>query len=1337
MAGTDRYLGTLNDDLLLAEDDFPAANSVVLGLGGDDELDAVPLVDSGGNNTLGGGSGADVLVGFQADRLLGDTDNDELESDSFSGEPSRNLLWGGAGDDTLRPYRNDTVQGGAGQDHLYPGQGNNWLVGGRGDDVFWLGDGSSPPAAGNTIADFDPAVDSLHVSLAGVSSLSDLVLTQGSDGVTLTLANGGATLATLLHTTASDLVLGVTLFIAEPEGRNPGALGSPTSPAPIRSVTAMHYLGQDFLDDNGQDGTTVGGLSGLTYDPASGDYYALSEDGGTVDAARFYRFSLDLSDGSLADGDGAIAAVTLLSDLEGVLLPTGSLNPKAMALTDNGSVYIASEQDGNGIPWIREFSLSGQQLAELALPAAFLDDGSGQTGVRPNLALESLALSPTGQFLYTATEEALIQDGDRASTETGSAVRLVQYDLTGATPTTVAQFVYVTDAIPAAATATTADSNGLVELLALSDQGLLLALERSVTATGVGAKVYQVQLDGATDVSAVFSLVGFSGTTATKTLVLDLATLGIDLETLEGMTLGQPLANGNPTLILVSNDYFDAGVAQNNQILAFELEINRNPGFESVSRVFSVPENSHQGTAIATVTATDPDGTTGLIYSLSAGNLDPDSDGNPAFAVNASSGALTVNDPDDLDFETSPSYGLTLTVTDPGGLTASTPVTVQITDVNEAPNFAAATGSVSLREHSSGGTLIQSLNATDPDGGDSLRFSITAGNGDRDGDGAVAFALDASTGALTVNDPDDLDFETANSLALTLVVTDLANLSDSLLLTVNLTNINEAPVLDGGDRSFSLRHDSSPGTAIATFAATDPDADDRLTYGLASGNFDGDGDGTAAFAVNPNTGELALTDPDDLDFGTDTSYELTLMVQDLEELADSLALTLTTLAVAPPSSRQDFQIREHLRRGTAIGQIQGQGSLPAGALTYGLVSNFDGDGDGQNAFSLSPGGLLTVNDGGDLDFEQQSVFSFAIEIAGDQGFRQTVFTTVTLEDRQDFGFDTSEGTPPGLFSLVEDTTLQLSVTAHSTPYTSEVVLFLVDDSQGRVNGLMDSDPGYLAALLQDPDRLQVALSVLASDNPSGLPSDFSLGEFSRLLSLAGGARLGFMVVQDGTLDELRQGVGRSVFFSQAGGMQVSEFSSTGVSLDFDDNGDGGFGNFRLNLQALQGQNSAIGLNRPRFTPASGLDLLQLDQDRLGTVTVYSEASFDNMVSFFMTNDRGDVVTAEGQVIAAAGSTDYIDALVNQGRLLGITLTADTSSASFLFKGGVTLAPFIIANGTYDNYQTSQVYTPFIGTNADGADHIRRLGDTAFGFEDQASGGDRDFDDLIINIKLAS
>ncbi|KKI99557.1 DUF4114 domain-containing protein [Prochlorothrix hollandica] len=228
-----------------------------------------------------------------------------------------------------------------------------------------------------------------------------------------------------------------------------------------------------------------------------------------------------------------------------------------------------------------------------------------------------------------------------------------------------------------------------------------------------------------------------------------------------------------------------------------------------------------------------------------------------------------------------------------------------------------------------------------------------------------------------------------------------------------------------------------------------------------------------------------------------------------------------------------------------------------------------------------------------------------------------------------------------------------------------------------------------------------------------------------------------MVVQDGTLDELRQGVGRSVFFSQAGGMQVSEFSSTGVSLDFDDNGDGGFGNFRLNLQALQGQNSAIGLNRPRFTPASGLDLLQLDQDRLGTVTVYSEASFDNMVSFFMTNDRGDVVTAEGQVIAAAGSTDYIDALVNQGRLLGITLTADTSSASFLFKGGVTLAPFIIANGTYDNYQTSQVYTPFIGTNADGADHIRRLGDTAFGFEDQASGGDRDFDDLIINIKLAS
>ena len=37
------------------------------------------------------------------------------------------------------------------------------------------------------------------------------------------------------------------------------------------------------------------------------------------------------------------------------------------------------------------------------------------------------------------------------------------------------------------------------------------------------------------------------------------------------------------------------------------------------------------------------------------------------------------------------------------------------------------------------------------------------GNTDGDGDDSLPFAIDADTGAITVNDADDLDFETTSS----------------------------------------------------------------------------------------------------------------------------------------------------------------------------------------------------------------------------------------------------------------------------------------------------------------------------------------------------------------------------------------------------------------------------------------------------------------------------------------------------------------------------------------------------------------------------------------------
>jgi len=45
------------------------------------------------------------------------------------------------------------------------------------------------------------------------------------------------------------------------------------------------------------------------------------------------------------------------------------------------------------------------------------------------------------------------------------------------------------------------------------------------------------------------------------------------------------------------------------------------------------------------------------------------------------------------------------------------------------------------------------------------------------------------------------------------------------------------------------------------------------------------------------------------------------------------------------------------------------------------------------------------------------------------------------------------------------------------------------------------------------------------------------------------------------------------------------------------------------------------------------------------------------------------------------------------------------------------------------------YFAFTGANPDGVDHVRLLGDNTIGFEDQLGGGDRDYNDLVVQVNF--
>jgi hypothetical protein len=118
--------------------------------------------------------------------------------------------------------------------------------------------------------------------------------------------------------------------------------------------------------------------------------------------------------------------------------------------------------------------------------------------------------------------------------------------------------------------------NGLVELLPLDNLGTMLALERSfsVGAEGAGNTIwlYEIQTQGATDVSGKFSLLNQTFTPVTKRLILNVETdLGIEPDNIEGMAFGPVLPDGRLPLILVSDNNFAGTQTTQFIVLAVDL----------------------------------------------------------------------------------------------------------------------------------------------------------------------------------------------------------------------------------------------------------------------------------------------------------------------------------------------------------------------------------------------------------------------------------------------------------------------------------------------------------------------------------------------------------------------------------------------------------------------------------------------------------------------------------------------------------------------------------------------------------------------------------------------
>ena len=148
--------------------------------------------------------------------------------------------------------------------------------------------------------------------------------------------------------------------------------------------------------------------------------------------------------------------------------------------------------------------------------------------------------------------------------------------------------------------------------------------------------------------------------------------------------------------------------------------------------------------------------------------------------------------------------------------------------------------------------------------------------------------------------------------------------------------------------------------------------------------------------------------------------------------------------------------------------------------------------------------------------------------------------------------------------------------------------------------------------------------------------------------------------------------------------------------------------------------------------ADTIDLTGMTGETQLAFTIYRESAYDNLVGFYTMDAADGSITDDMGITLRPGDEGYKEAAL--ARQLDTTLTGKNGEVTTFtadFMGGGFLGTFLVADG--GNSMTNDVYFSHFGSNGNGNDHAKLLGNNTIGFEDQAGLGDRDFNDIVIKI----
>ncbi|XP_073515773.1 neural-cadherin-like [Phyllobates terribilis] len=436
----------------------------------------------------------------------------------------------------------------------------------------------------------------------------------------------------------------------------------------------------------------------------------------------------------------------------------------------------------------------------------------------------------------------------------------------------------------------------------------------------------------------------------------------------------------------------------------FIIDVNDNqPSFTQGAYFVSVDEDQDVGSAVVTVSASDPDEgmNANIRYQITAGNIGGVLDLNPE------TGAILIVHP--LDYEDVKVYVLTLLASD-GKWEDFATVTINVLNKNDEPPV------FSLNEYRGSVTeeladlpvFVLQVSATDPDNDqpEGIKYSLHGSGAEN------IFTIDEKTGSIFAVKP--LDREEHAVWRFVVLATDdegdgLTGFTDVIIYVQDINDNTPQFICSLNICNTSVVEHAPPNTSIMEMSAIDLDDKNDglnaiLTYSILSNPVDVLG--LEMFNINHNTGTI-YTAKGNLDREINASFSLLVEVKDGGGLSSTATATITVLDTndhAPKFTQETWKstiletnaVNSTVLRVFAVDEDVGDNAL----LTFSIV---DGDPD-EKFYIENP----IKNDQAEiklkkkLDYEnpQERWFNLSIKVE-DKDFSSISRCVIVLQDAND------------------------------------------------------------------------------------------------------------------------------------------------------------------------------------------------------------------------------------------------------------------------------------------------------------------------------------------------